>query len=151
MTDKTFGTKSTNVCYREIKGAYLIAMEGGEIHAIRHANGAVTLPGAEIPNGASHEEAILGACLAQTGYDVAVDDYVTDADLFDSDKELHLTETYYSGEFIEKIAPQGDPSVKHVRISLQDTEMLSPMQRYAVLQCAEMLRADAHGSDDEDL
>lgn len=151
MTDKTFGTKSPDIVYRESKGAYLIAPERGELHVIKRADGSYSLPGAEFADGISHEDAILGACLDQTGYDVAVADYVTDVDLFDSEQALHVTETYYSGSFIEQIAPQSDLSVKHERISLQSTNLLSPMQRYAVLQCTEMLRADAHGSDDEDL
>lgn len=151
MTDKTFGTKSLDVRYREINGAYLVAMERGEIHVIKRADGSIALPGAVIDGEVSHEDTILGVCLDQTGYDVQVADYVTDADLFDTDNALHVTETYYSGSFVEKLAPPRDPSVKHERLSLQNIDLLSPMQRYAVLQCAEMLRADAHGSDDEDL
>ncbi len=127
MTDKTFGTKRSDLVYREIQSAYVIALENGAVHVVYASDGSVTLPGATVTEGRSHEETILGACLDMTGYDVGVDDYVTDVDLYDDEQALHITQTYYSGSFIELIAPQKDPTLRHEMLALNGIEKLSPM------------------------
>lgn len=150
MTEKTFGAKD-NLNYTEKRYAYLIALERGGVHVLSNSQ-RIALPGGEIVDGTSHEETILGACIDQTGFDVSVEDFITDADLYENRSAEHRTCTYYSGSFLEEIAPVCDPSLRHTCLSLTDLDRLTdPMDRWAIEQCMDMLRADAHGSDDEDL
>ena len=150
MTEKTFGSKA-DLHYTEKRYAYLIALDRGGVHVL--SNGKQTmLPGGEIMETTSHEKTILGACIDQTGFDVSVEDFITDADAYDNTSAEHRTCTYYSGSFLEEIAPACDPTLKHTTLPLIDLDRLTdPMDRWAVLACMDMLRADAHGSDDEDL
>lgn len=151
MTDKTFGTKKNDINYRECFGAYLVAIEAGTLHVICK-DGKIRLPGGTSCGGDSHESVILRACVDATGYDVSVDDYIADADWFNDEKQYHSIRTYYSGRFLEEIAPHNDPAIRHERLPLQDLDRLTfPIERWAVEQGLAMLRADAHGCDDEGL
>ena len=150
MTERTFGRKA-DIPYTELRGAYLVAMERGAIHVISQ-NGTIRLPGGICADGVSHEVTILGACLDETGWDVSVDDFITDADLYDDSAKAHLTATYYSGAFLESLTEKSSSDARHEQLSLSELDRLTnPMEQWAVQQCIEMLRADAHGSDDEDL
>lgn len=151
MTEKTFGTAQAGLSYTEHRGAYLIAIENGRLHVLSKG-GKNMLPGETIVDGASHEDVILQFCMNTTGFDVQVEDYVTDADLFDTANTLHSVRTYYSGAFLEQIAPPLDTTYTHKQIPLSDLDQLSlDIEKWAVRECIEMLRADAHGSDDEEL
>ncbi|MBQ9760511.1 MAG: hypothetical protein IJW16_04095 [Clostridia bacterium] len=150
MTDKTFGTARADLSYREARGAYLIAIERGVLSVV-YRDGGTYLPGDESTEGESHEDTLLRACMAQTGYDASVEDYIADADLYDG-AGVHSVRSYFSGALIEQIAPPAIPTCRYGQIPLTDTDQLSlPIEKWAVEQCVEMLRADAHGSDDEDL
>ena len=151
MTEKTFGSAQGGCTYTEHRGAYLIAIENGRLHVLTK-DGKTVLPGGTVFNSSSHEAVILQSCMDATGFDVAVEDFVTDADLFDQANAIHSTRTYYSGVFFEQIANPSDITYAHKQISLSDLDLLSlDIEKWAVRECIEMLRADAHGSDDEDL
>ena len=151
MTEKTFGSATAGCSYAEHRGAYLIAIENGRLHVLTK-NGVTRLPGGDVTKNASHEEVILQACMDTTGFDVAVEDFVTDADLFDQATATHSVRTYYSGTFFEQITAPSDITYAHKQIFISDLDSLSlDIERWAVRECIEMLRADAHGSDDEEL
>lgn len=159
-SDKTFDTAKDGVTYTEQTQACLVAVESGCVHTLLLPCGERTLPCATVtPPDQSHEQALCQECLRTLGYDVEIDDYIGCADTYitaDS-QNLHLTRHYYSGQLVERIA-SGDTSVLHQQIALskiQDAEkpagQLEKMHLWAIEECVEMLRADAHGSDDEDL
>ncbi len=150
MTDKTFGTRLDSVSYTERRGAYLIALERGTLHAVKTTNGLYLL-GGEIADGETHEDTVLRACIGITGYDASVEDYVADTELYTEDG-VHEIRTYFCGTLIEQITSPTASSCAHERISLTDLDRLTlESDRFAVEQSLAMLRADAHGSDDEDL
>ena len=151
MTEKAFGSVTAGCAYTEHRGAYLIAIESGQLHVLTK-DGMTRLPGGDVTEHSSHEDAIRQSCMDATGFDVAVEDFVTDADLFDQATATHSTRTYYSGAFFEQIANPSDITYTHKQISLSDLDRLSlDIEKWAVRECIEMLRADAHGSDDEEL
>ena len=150
MTDKTFGKKTPDVLYEERRGAYLIALERGTLHAAKTSDG-IYLLGGKTADGETSEDAILRACLGITGYDASVEDFVADTDVY-GENGTYETRTYFCGTLIEQITSPTDPAYTHVQLSLTDLDRLTlESDRYAVEQSLSMLRADAHGSDDEDL
>ena len=156
ITEQTFGTPCEDVTYTTQAGAYLVAIENGSVHVLRQADGKLRLPGGSLSEGEAHEARICRACMEDTGYDVAVEDFVTVADQFDilsTGDALHAIQYFYSGCFTELISPPtAGQKLKHLLLPLSEADRLSsPLHRYGVEQCLEMLRADAHGSDDEDL
>lgn len=156
LTEKTFGSREAGADYTECTEVYLIAIERGDVFAVRSESGAWVLPGGAVTATGSHEDDIRHACLALTGYDVTVEDYVTSADGYLATPSLgylHTTQIYYSGAFTECVAPPSPEAKRELcRLPLDAIrELASPMHRYAVEACVEMLRSDAHGSDDEDL
>ena len=88
MTEKTFGSAQAHLSYTEWCGAYLIAIESGTLHAVRK-NGGYYLLGGKTAEGMSYEDTILQACMDATGFDASVDDFVTDADLYDDGTQGH--------------------------------------------------------------
>lgn len=151
MTDRTFGAAQAGISYAEQREAYLIALDRGNVHVIRKA-GKYYLPGQKNAENTSHEDTILQACIDTTGFDVCVDNYIADADLYDQDNRVHSVRTYYSGAFLEQITPPANQSVSHEQLSLSDIDRLAlEIDRWAVTKGIEMLRTDAHGSDDEGL
>ena len=156
ITEHTFGKPLPEEHYLDRPGAYLVAIEDGTLHVIRRNDGKYFLPGGGLEEQESHEACILRECIEETGYDVAVEDFVTSADQYFTHPSLgglHLIQYYYSGTFIEQLTePKEQNAGEHIKLPLSQSDRLeSPMQRFAVEQCLEMLRADAHGSDDEDL
>lgn len=156
ITEKTFGSRESGAEYTELPGAYLIAIERGGVQVVRTEEGGWQLPGGALLPEESHEDCIRRICLATLGFDVTVEDYVTSAEQYDLHPiqgHLHRIATFYSGALLERIASPTDATIlEHKLLSLGDLETLtSPMHRFAVEECIEMLRADAHGSDDEDL
>ncbi len=158
-SDKTFDTAKSGVSYTEQTQACLVAVENGSVHTLLLCDGVRTLPCADVASGQSHEQALCQECLRTIGYDVEIDDYIGCADTYltNDSQNLHLTRHYYSGQLVEHIAP-GDASVLHQPLplsKLQDTGnttgQLEKMHLWAIEECVRMLRADAHGSDDEDL
>ena len=158
-SDKTFGTAKNSVTYTEQMQVCLVAVENGSVHTLLLPNGTRTLPVASVLPEQSHEQALCQECLRTLGYDVEIDDYIgcADAYLTIDSRDLHLIRHYYSGQLVELIA-EGDASVLHQQIALsklQDAEktagQLEKMHLWAIEECVQMLRADAHGSEDEDL
>ncbi len=120
---------------------YLVAMKEGSLHVLSLASG-YTLPGGDT-KGASPEAYLLGVCLSHTGYDVEVEDLIL------SEEQDGRTVDFYSGRFVERLTDDG---AEPILLPLESIDKLTdPLHRRAALECADMLRSDAHGSDDEDL
>lgn len=121
---------------------YLIAVENGEISVLNTPSG-YELPGGACAETEPHEIFLMRTCLSNTGYDVCVADFVC---------EFHENagkEYYYSGNLLDAV-PGQEHSLTQIPLT-QLNRLTSSSQRKAVEECLNMMRADAHGSDDEDL
>ncbi len=120
---------------------YLVAMKEGALQVLP-TTGGYTLPGGDT-KGASPEAYLLGVCLSHTGYDVEVEDLIL------CESTALGTVDFYSGRFIERLTDDGEEPILLPLASLD--KLTDPLHRRAALECADMLRSDAHGSDGEDL
>lgn len=124
------------------QAVYLIAVQNGAISVMNTPSGCV-LPGGICDGPESHEAFLNRFCLENTGYEIGVEDFVCEH------TEGDVKEYYYSGVLSEAV-----PGELHRLSDLPLTQLhrlRSASQRNAVEECLDMMRADAHGSDDEDL
>ncbi len=124
------------------QAVYLIAVTNGCLNVLQTESGCV-LPGGECAAGEPHEIFLMRHCMDLDGYVICVEDFVCEQRAADT------MEYYYSGSLTEAISGQ-----VHRFSELPVTQLprlASPTQRLAVEECLLMMRADAHGSEDEGL
>lgn len=124
------------------QAVYLIAVANGELTVLQTGS-ECTLPGGICAAGEPHEIFLMRHCMDVDGYMICVEDFVCEQRAGDT------TEYYYSGNLNEEISGQ-----EHCYSRLPVTQLQklsSPSKRRAVEECLLMMRADAHGSEDDGL
>ena len=124
------------------QAVYLIAVSNGCLNVLQTESGCV-LPGGECAVDEPHEIFLMRHCMDLDGYVICVEDFVCEQRAGDT------TEYYYSGTLTEVISGQIHRFSELPVAQLQ--RLTSPTQRLAVEDCLLMMRADAHGSEDEGL
>ena len=124
------------------QAVYLIAVTNGCLNVLQTESGCV-LPGGECVAGEPHEIFLMRHCMDLDGYVISVEDFVCEQ------RTETTVEYYYGGSLIEVISGQVHRFTELPVTQLQ--RLTSPTQRPAVEDCLLMMRADAHGSEDEGL
>ncbi len=135
---KTFGEKTENTSYYTREGAYLIAEQNGKIAVIRLPKG-VFLPGGGIEPGESQIDCIKRECLEETGFEVAVNQYLTSAQTYcihDKLGPFHPVQHYYSGHFLQKVKTPIETDHELIWMKADELKGLffAPQQEWAVMQ-----------------
>ena len=137
---KIFGERLP-VAYHDRYGAYLIAIRGGRIAAVKVPKGYFLPGGGTIP-GESDQETILRECREETGCDAAAERFVCSAEAYCEHPVLghfHPIQRYYLGT----LAPQTHPPTDrdHQLLWLPYRELKGSfyleMQNWALEQCWE--------------
>jgi len=121
---------------------YLIAIRSGALSVVVN-NGSLSLPGGACSEQENHEEYLTKICLEETGFDIQVEDLVCEQ------RADGGTEYYYSGALQEEVT-QPKNALQSLPLT-QLNRLPFPRQVRAVEECLAVMRADAHGSDDENL
>ena len=134
---KIFGTKK-EAEYFDREGAYIIPLRGNKVGVVETPKGYFFLGGG-LESGESHADCIKRECLEEAGYAVRISEKICSADTYCEHPTIghfHPIQTYYTGEFIEKVAAPTDVDHHFLWVDYDYIKgrMFAEMQNWALEQ-----------------
>ena len=135
MKHKIFGIKE-NVEYLDREGAYFIPFCNGKIGIVETPKG-YFLIGGGIEKGETHSGCIERECIEEAGYKPIIIGKVCSAESYLTHSMFgyfHPIQTYYFGEFAQKVSESTEKDHKLLWLSYEDLKgkMFAEMQNFAL-------------------
>lgn len=149
---KVFGVKE-KAEYLDREGAYLIPVHNNKIGVIKTDKGYFLLGGGFDKN-ESQEECIKRECLEETGFTAVIQEKICSAETYTTHPKIgyfHPIQSYYIGKLKEKVSEpiETDHILKWVKYDDIKGKMFAEMQNWALEQCAEKLKTNSGGDNNE--